>query len=285
MSEKKLIINADDFGISSSVNRAVIRGWTDGILTSASLMVTGDAFIEAVELARQNPALQVGLHLTLVQGRSALRHEGFPTLTDHQGNFPEDPVFAGMRMFFLKPLQKQLEREIEAQIVRFIETGLPLSHIDGHLNIHMHPTVFDILCRLMPKYGISSFRLSRESLRAELSISTDRAIGKSVDAFIFSSLAKRCLPHLQRRRISFASEVKGLLNSGKITEEYLLKLLGTLKEGTTEIYLHPSESDSQELPGYRMKDELDALLSQKVREMIKSDNIRLCNYRGEVKDV
>lgn len=285
MSEKKLIINADDFGISSSVNRAVSRGWTDGILTSASLMVTGDAFIEAVELARQNPALQVGLHLTLVQGRSALRHEGFPSLTDHQGNFPEDPVFAGMRMFFLKPLQKQLEREIEAQIVRFIETGLPLSHIDGHLNIHMHPTVFDILCRLMPKYGISSFRLSRESLRAELSISTDRAIGKSVDAFIFSSLAKRCLPHLQRRRISFASEVKGLLNSGKITEEYLLKLLGTLKEGTTEIYLHPSESDSQELPGYRMKDELDALLSQKVREMIKSDNIRLCNYRGEVKDV
>lgn len=285
MSEKKLIINADDFGISSSVNRAVIRGWTDGILTSASLMVTGDAFIEAVELARQNPTLQVGLHLTLVQGRSALRHEGFPTLTDHQGNFPEDPVFAGMRMFFLKPLQKQLEREIEAQIVRFIETGLPLSHIDGHLNIHMHPTVFDILCRLMPKYGISSFRLSRESLRAELSISTDRAIGKSVDAFIFSSLAKRCLPHLQRRRISFASEVKGLLNSGKITEDYLLKLLGTLKEGTTEIYLHPSESDSQELPGYRMKDELDALLSQKVREMIKSDNIRLCNYRGEVKDV
>src|SRR6185369_470601 len=130
------------------------------------------------------------------------------------------------------------------------------------------------------KYGINSFRLSRENLWTERSISTGRTIGKAVDAFIFSSLAKRCLPHLQRRRISFASEVKGLLNSGKITEEYLLKLLGTLTEGTTEIYLHPSESDSQELPGYRMKDELGALLSQKVMEMIKSKDIRLCNYRG-----
>jgi DNA-binding protein len=149
----------------------------------------------------------------------------------------------------------------------------------------MHPTVFDILCRLMPKYGIRSFRLSRGNLGEELSISADRAIGKAVDAFIFSSLAKRCLPHLQRRKITFASEVKGLLNSGKITEEYLLKLLGTLKEGTTEIYLHPSESDSQELPGYRMKDELEALLSQKVMEMIRSNDLILCNYRGEVKDV
>jgi len=285
MSVKKLIINADDFGISGPVNRAVIMGWEEGILTSASLMVTGEAFSEATQLARQNPALQVGLHLTLVQGRSALTHEGFPSLTDPLGNFPGDPVFAGMRMFFLKPLRKQLEREIEGQIVRFLETGLPLSHIDGHLNIHMHPTVFDILCRLMPKYGISSFRLSRENLGAELSISADRAIGKSVDAFIFSSLAKRCLPHLQQRRISFASEVKGLLNSGKITEEYLLKSLDTLKDGTTEIYLHPSEADSQEIPGYRMKDELDALLSQKVRKMIESKDIRLCNYRGEVKDV
>lgn len=284
MSVKKLIINADDFGISSSVNRAVVKGWTDGILTSASLMVTGEAFAGAVELARQNPALQVGLHLTLVQGRSALKHDGFPLLTDHRGNFPEDPVFAGMRMFFLKPLRKQLEGEIEAQIVRFLETGLPLSHIDGHLNIHMHPTVFDILCRLMPKYGISSFRLSRENLRTELSISADRAIGKAMDAFIFSRLAKRCLPHLQWRRISFASEVRGLLNSGNIAEEYLLKLLDTLNDGTTEIYLHPSESDSKELPGYRMK-ELDALLSQQVREMIRSRKIILCNYRGEVKDV
>jgi hypothetical protein len=92
------------------------------------------------------------------------------------------------------------------------------------------------------------------------------------------------MPQLQMRRIGFASEVRGLLNSGKITEEYLLKLLGTIKDGTTEIYFHPSETDSTDLPGYKMKDELEALLSGKVRDKIRSENISLCNYRGEVKN-
>lgn len=285
MVKKSLIINADDFGSSKDVNRAVIRGWQDGLLTSASLMVTGEAFAEAATLARENPGLQVGLHLTLIQGRSAARQAGFPSLADHEGNFPNDPVFAGMRMFFLKSLKKQLEQEIEAQIIRFIDTGLPLSHIDGHLNIHMHPTVFDILCRLMPKYGISTFRLSRERLGNELRISSARAVGKSVDAFVFGKLAKQCKPELEMRRIGFADEVKGLLNSGMITEDYLLGSLETLQDGLTEIYLHPSEADNPQMPGYRQTDEMAAILSQKVREKIRRMGISLCNYRGEVKDV
>ncbi|HYS44667.1 MAG TPA: ChbG/HpnK family deacetylase, partial [Geobacteraceae bacterium] len=101
---KELIINADDFGLSSGANRAIIKAWREGVLTSASLMVTGEAFDEAVALARENPGLQVGLHLTLVQGRAALPHGGFPTLIDEQGHFPNDPVIAGMRYFFLRPL-------------------------------------------------------------------------------------------------------------------------------------------------------------------------------------
>lgn len=285
MIKKSLIINADDFGISNCVNSAVISGWQDGLLTSASLMVTGDAFDEAVLLARRNPGLQVGLHLTLVQGRSAAVHRGFPCLTDREGNFPNDPLFAGMRMFFLKPLKKQLAEEIEAQIVRFIATGLPLSHLDGHLNIHMHPTVFAILCRLMPKYGISTFRLSRERLRSELRLSAERTVGKSVEALVFGRLAKLCLPELEMRGIGFTEEVKGLLNSGRITEDYLLSALDTLQGGLTEIYLHPSEADNPQLPDYRQMAEAAAVSSQKVREKLKRLGITLCNYRGEVKDV
>ncbi len=285
MTNKSLIINADDFGISESVNRAVIRGWHEGLLTSASLMVTGDAFDDAVALARNSPGLQLGLHLTLVQGRSATIHRGFPALTDHPGDFPNDPVFAGMRMFFLKPLHKQIEIEIVAQIEKFLATGIPLTHIDGHLNIHMHPTVFGILCKLMPKYGISTFRLSREHLGPELRIAPGRRYGKAVEAFIFGKLAERCRPELVLRRINFANAVKGLLNSGKITEDYLLKALDTVQEGLTEIYLHPADSDNPQMPDYRQKDEAAALTSPKVREKIKSMGIRLCNYRGEVKDV
>ncbi|MCM2358648.1 MAG: hopanoid biosynthesis-associated protein HpnK [Geobacteraceae bacterium] len=285
---KELIINADDFGLSSGSNRAIIKAWREGILTSASLMVTGDAFAEAVTLARENPGLQVGLHLTLVQGRAALSHGGMPALTDRQGDFPNDPVLAGMRYFFLKSLRRQLKAEIEGQIERFRETGLPLSHIDGHLNIHMHPTVFDILQPLMARYGITTFRLSRERLAADLSLARRRLVGKAADAFIFGRLAARCRPELDLRRIGYAAEVKGLLNSGQMTEAYLLKALDRLREGVTEIYFHPGchpdETLRRWMPDYRHEEELAALTSPRVREKLWGLGIVLRNYRGDRKN-
>jgi hopanoid biosynthesis associated protein HpnK len=248
-------------------------------------MVTGAACDEAIDLARRNPGLQIGLHLTLVQGKSVLQHGGFPALTDRERNFPDDPVFAGMRMFFVKPLYKQLRNEIEAQLEKFAATGLPLSHIDGHLNIHMHPTVFDILCQLLVKYNISTFRLSSERLGCELRMAKNRLLGKTIDAFIFGRLAARCRSELKIRRVGFAGEVKGLLNSGRITEDYLLHVLANLKPGTTEIYCHPADTDIPLLPDYCQAEELSALLSDRVKEKLKSLGITLCNYRGEVKDV
>ncbi|HJV65076.1 MAG TPA: hopanoid biosynthesis-associated protein HpnK [Geomonas sp.] len=284
---KELIINADDFGLSSGANRGIIKAWQEGILTSTSLMVGGLAFEEAVSLAHDNAGLQVGLHLTLVQGRAALERGGLPPLADADGNFGNDPVLAGMRYFFLKPLRKKLKREIEAQITRFLETGLKLNHVDGHLNIHMHPVVFDILCELMPKYGIESFRLSRENLSANLAVDRQRIVGKCADAFIFASLAKRCRPQLDRLGIGYAGEVKGLLNSGRMTEDYLLNALDSVKEGLSEIYFHPGCRPCPELdrwmPAYRHDDELAALTSSRVREKMARLGITLRNYRGEVK--
>jgi hopanoid biosynthesis associated protein HpnK len=284
---KELIVNADDFGLSSGANRAIIKAWQEGILTSASLMVGGKGFEEAVALAKEHPGLQVGLHLTLVQGRSAGERHGFPPLVDSEGYFPHDPVYAGIRYFFVKQLRKQLAAEIEAQITRFLETGLALSHIDGHLNIHMHPTVFDILCRLMPKHGINSFRLSRERLKTDLELAPRRYLGKYADAFIFDRLARRCMPLLDRLGISYTREVKGLLNSGRMTEEYLLKSLDILQDGVTEIYFHPGCHPDQELakwmPDYCHEEELAALTSRKVMARIREAGIQLRNYRGEVK--
>jgi chitin disaccharide deacetylase len=286
---KDLIVNADDFGLSSGANRGIIKAWHDGILTSASLMVGGKAVAEAVALAAENPGLQVGLHLTLVQGRAVLEHGGVPSITDHNGDFTDDPVLAGMRYFFLKPLKSQLYREIEGQIVKFRETGLPLTHIDGHLNIHMHPVVFDILLELMPRHGIKSFRLSRERLGVDLRLAPRRWLGKAADAFIFSRLAARCRPGLNRLGIASASEVKGLLNSGRMTEDYLVKALDVLKDGLTEIYFHPGCHPDAEIrermPDYRHEEELAALTSFQVKEKVRGLGIRLKNYRGELKEI
>ncbi len=284
---KELIINADDFGLSGGANRAIIKAYREGILTSASLMVGGAAFEQAVSLARENPGLQVGLHLTLVQGRSALPPGEIPRLVDGKGSFTSDPVRAGMRYFFEKSLKNELYREIEGQICRFRQTGISLSHIDGHLNIHMHPVVFDILLELMPKYGITSFRLTRENLPSNLSIDRRRAVGKMLDAFIFSSLARRCRPRLVKLGIFYTAEVKGLLNSGRMTEGYLLQALDGLTAGTTEIYFHPGCYPCGELrrlmPDYLHEQELSALTSPRIKEKLKLLGIRLRNYRGEEK--
>lgn len=282
---RELIVNADDFGLSSGANRAIITAYRQGILTSASLMVGGNCWQEAVALAKENPGLQVGLHLTLVQGRAVLPPAAIPGLSDAEGNLPRNPVTAGMAFFFRRSLHASLAREIEAQLVRFRESGLPLSHVDGHLNIHMHPTVFAILARLMPKYGIASFRLTREDVARDPLSPGTREFGRRLDAIIFSCLARRCRPELDRLGISYTREVKGLLNSGRMTEAYLLQVLDCLPEGCTEIYFHPGCHPDPELqawmPDYRHEEELAALVSPAVRDKLAARDIRLRTYRGE----
>src|SRR4051812_46982398 len=97
---RRLIVNADDFGASSSINSAVIQAHRNGILTTASLMVNGAAFAEAVELARADPALGVGLHLSLCCGTSTLPQEQVPSLVNDRGEFSNSPVASGIKYFF-----------------------------------------------------------------------------------------------------------------------------------------------------------------------------------------
>ena len=136
---RRLIVNADDFGLSQSVNEAVIRAHRDGILTSASLMVNEPGCGEAVKLARENPRLGVGLHLTLLMGHSALPPGKIPDLVNTRGEFSNSPVGAGMSYFFKHSLREQLRAEIHAQFEKFRATGLPLDHVNGHLHLHLHP--------------------------------------------------------------------------------------------------------------------------------------------------
>ena len=284
---KQLIITSDDFGLSSGVNRAVEQAWKNGLLTCASIMPGGAAFDEAVKIARRNPGLQIGLHLTLAQGRSVLPHIELPELVDAAGNFSDNPVSAGFRYFFDRGLYCQLKREIEAQIKKVADAGIGLSHIDGHLNMHLHPTVFRILAELMPRYGITSFRLARERLSHNLRFDRERRFGKTIENLIFGSLTDHARPVLDRLGITYASEVKGVLNSGRMTEGYILNMVDGLQEGLTEMYFHPGilpdAEISRRMPDYRHQEELAAITSAAVRGRLQELQIRVQNYRGEVK--
>ncbi|MCX8107766.1 MAG: ChbG/HpnK family deacetylase, partial [Verrucomicrobiae bacterium] len=158
----RLVVTADDFGKSEAVNLAVETAHRRGIVTCASLMVTGEAFDQAVRIAKANPDLGVGLHLTLVCGRSCLGHERSTGLVDEEGRFADQPVWSGMRYFFNRDLRSRLADEIAAQFRAFERTGLPMDHVNGHLNIHLHPTVLDLVLPFVTGRRPVPMRLTRD---------------------------------------------------------------------------------------------------------------------------
>jgi hopanoid biosynthesis associated protein HpnK len=142
---RRLIVNADDFGRDPAANEGITEAHDRGILTCASLMVNEPSAAAAVELARRRPNLGVGLHLTLVCGHGALSPEQAPHLVDGRGRLSDNAPKAGMLYFFSRAARAEVEREVTAQVQKFKETGLPLDHVNGHLHLHLHPVVADIL--------------------------------------------------------------------------------------------------------------------------------------------
>jgi hopanoid biosynthesis associated protein HpnK len=281
---RALIINGDDFGISPSVNVAIIRAHCEGVLTSASLMVNGGAFHEAVMMARDHPELGVGIHVTLARGKSALSPKEIPQLADPAGNLPDAPALAGFEYFFSKSVRRQLEREIEAQIQKFLGTGLVPSHLDGHLHLHVHPTILSILLSLAERYAIPAFRLPRESLKVNLKVNRRRIWLKLLYTLIYRSLCAHARRALRARQIRFPDHFFGLLASGEMDEPYLLAVIESLGPGVTEIGMHPALMFVPEMgkwaAHYRHREEFNALISDKVRKSIQSGGIQLTNYRA-----
>jgi hopanoid biosynthesis associated protein HpnK len=278
-----VVVNGDDFGFSSGVNQAIIRAHRQGILSSTSLMVTGSAFEEAVDLARQHPGLAVGLHLVLICGRSALPPSQIPHLSDPAGRFSDNPLKAGLAYQFSKPARRNLELEIRAQLEIFRRTGLALSHVDGHLHMHSHPAVMKILVGLADEFGIRTIRLPRENLRTELKIDRSRLVAKALWSGIFNQLARYEARMLRRAGISFADRVYGLLSSGEVSEQYLLQLIPRMEGKVIEFYCHPSiDADGQELNGPPGSGpaELNALMSDAVRQMFAQHNFEVTTFKG-----
>ena len=278
-----LIVNGDDFGLSAQVNAGILHAHQQGILTNTSLMVTAPAWEEAVELARSMPSLGVGLHVTLVQGRAVLSRQHLRTIIDSEGNFGHDPTRSGLQYYFSRRAREEVQAECRAQLERFLETGLPLSHIDGHLNIHMHPVVMDALLALAQEYHIPAMRLTRESLTTSLMLDPHHALRKRWESFVFTSLARTTEKKLWRACIPYPDHLFGLHQSGAVDESYLLGLLPRLQAGVTELYCHPARLPCPETerwtPTYQRDVELAALTSPTVRAVAAEENIRFVNYR------
>jgi hopanoid biosynthesis associated protein HpnK len=269
--KRRLIVNADDFGLSKSVNEAVIRAHCDGILTTASLMVNEPGFDEAVRLAKENPRLGVGLHLTLLHGHSALPPEKIPGLVKSHGEFSDSPVGVGFKYFFKRNLREQLLAEIHAQFEKFHAAGLKLDHVNGHLHLHLHPVVFKILMEDSEKLGIGHLRLTRDCLSRSRRISSGHLFYKISHAAIFEWLSRRARKLLDSKGIRHAQITFGLLQNARVDEDYVLKLLPELPPGDSELYSHPSLGE--------FKHEFDALVSPRVKQQVEQLGIQLIRYQ------
>jgi hopanoid biosynthesis associated protein HpnK len=268
---RRLIVNADDFGRSSSINQAVIRAHREGILTTASLMVNEPACAEAVGMARDNPRLGVGLHLTLICGHAALPADKIPDLVNPGGEFTNNPARAGFRYFFQRSLREQLRAEIHAQFQKFRATGLTLDHVNGHLHLHLHPTVFSILMQDASQLGIERLRLTFDPLWLNLRLASGHLAYRLLHVLIFHPLSARSRPVLHRRGFRHTQAVFGLLQNARVDEAYVLNLLPRLPPGDSELYSHPSLDE--------FKNEFDALISPRVRGQAQALGLGLIRYQ------
>jgi chitin disaccharide deacetylase len=268
---RRLIVNADDFGRSPSINEAVIRAHREGILTTASLMVNELSCDAAVSLARENSKLGVGLHLALLCGRSALPKARIPGLVNAHGEFTNSPVGAGFSYFFRAGLRAQLEAEIAAQFERFRATGLKLDHVNGHLHMHLHPVVFGILMGRAKEWGIRHVRLTRDPFWLNARLERGAWFYRASHAVIYRLLSARSRSSLRRQGIRFTPWVFGLLQNARMDERYVSKLLPVLPAGDSELYSHPSLDE--------FRHEFEALVSPAVKQLVAGQHIELIRYQ------
>lgn len=256
---RRLIVNADDFGDTPSVNAAVVKAYREGVLRFASLMVLRPAAAEAAALAKANPGLGVGLHLELCA---------------------DAPEKAGLRYFFDRAARAGLEGEIRAQIEKLLALGVKPTHVDGHINVHVHPVIFPALCRLAKEYGIPRVRLPSGEWPAYRALRGAR-LSKAVLAGTFEALG------LLLRGAAAGLEVPttwGLLNSGLMSEDYVLGLLERLPEDVTELYFHPTTdpalcADGVPTASHQSVSELAVLLSPRVRAALSANGVELVGTR------
>lgn len=274
---KGLIVTADDFGAAVEVNDAVELAYRDGILTATSLMVSAPAAADAVARARAMPSLRVGLHLVLTGGRPTLPPRTIPDLVDGRGVFRDNMVVSGAEMFLRPRVRRQLAEEIAAQFEAFAATGLKLDHVNAHKHFHLHPTIAGLIMKIGARFGMRAARVPLEP-RSLLSIVETGSARHGVD--MLAPFCELLRARFRAAGIMTPDRVFGLSWSGAMTGDRLRGLIAHLPEGVSEIYLHPATADGFEgaAPGYRYRDELDALMDANVAAVARSPAIRLGGF-------
>lgn len=253
MSLKQLVINADDFGFTRDVNAGIVHAHCEGVLTATTLMANGEAFEDAVRLTKENPSLDVGCHLVLVQGSSVLTGRPLP---------------ASLPDVIVRVLTRALDpyTEFRAQIERVLAAGIRPSHVDTHKHTHILPAVFSAAVQLAAEYRIPFVRVP-------------------VPAATNNILRRRYHRFAAKHNVRMTDHFTGFRLTGSLTLATFEAALTRLGQGLTEFMCHPGFLGPElQRAKTRLKEsrplELEALISSRVRSRLAELGIELCSFRS-----
>jgi hopanoid biosynthesis associated protein HpnK len=278
---KEVVVNADDFGLHADVNAAVLEAHRCGVVTSASVLAGGEAFEAAAAIARDNPGLDVGVHLALTEIQPCAPASQIPSLVGADGRFPHNAAALVRRLFTRGIPARQIEAELRAQIERVRARGLPITHLDAHQHVHVLPGVARVVARLAREYGISAVRLPREPISWPRHLRLHRALRRIIESVVLRLACSRAARVFRRAGLVFPDRYFGFANAGHMAST-IPGLMARLRPGLTVIGCHPGHDNANLSAtfdwGYDWSGELQVLCADSTRAALASSGARLVTW-------
>jgi hopanoid biosynthesis associated protein HpnK len=286
---RRLIVNADDFGFTSGVNRAIVEAHSRGVVTSATLMANGMAFAEAAQLAKTVPALSVGCHVVLIDGQPVGGTNQLSTLTN--GN-PAAPLLrTGLKTFAARAIAgrlsvEEIEAEATAQIRKIQAAGISVSHVDTHKHTHLFPSVLSPLLRAARVCGVRALRNPfgpRRPLQSRDLLARPSLWTRYAEVRILRRFAGRFREAVDRQGFVTPDGTLGIEVTGVLDETLFRAIAQTIPEGTWEFVCHPGYNDADlRAARTRLREsretELAVLTLPAARSVLSEEGIALISY-------
>jgi len=283
---RRLIVNADDFGFTSGVNRAIVEAHSHGVVTSATLMANGPAFEEAAQLAKTIPTLSIGCHVLLIDGRPVLGAEQLPSLTS-AAHFRDGVMTFAARAIAGRLDADEISAEATAQIQKIQSAGIAVSHIDTHKHTHLFPKILRPLLRAAAACGIRALRNPfgpRRPLRSSELLARPGLWGRYVELRVLGRFAGRFREAVDRDGFTTPDGTLGIVVTGALDETLFHAIARNIPQGTWEFVCHPGYNDA-DLQGAetRLREsretELRVLTLPAARAVLLQEGIELISYR------
>jgi hopanoid biosynthesis associated protein HpnK len=275
---RKLIVNADDFGLSEKVNEGIVQAHRNGVVTSASIIANGVAFEHAVELCHSTPTLDVGVHLTLVEEKPLSDKRDIPSLVDKSGCFYHHAM-AFIQRYLLSHISfDEVRYELDLQVRKVLASGIEVSHLDSHQHIHILPRISRIVGKLAKKYNIPAVRYPRERLKSYMFKQKD-SCSKILKLLVLNTFCA----FSDVRGAKHPDHFVGVFFAGRLNKKNLQRVIENLPiDGICELVCHPGLHDPEgkyQHWHYHWQEEHDALTDREIKDLLGRNGINLMSYR------